>query len=607
MCLINKDKNVFKKISVNICSAAVCSVFALSNVVGFAYSFNDVPKTHWAYEYINSMSDAGYIKGYGDGYFKPDNNISRWESLIMASRILGFNLEENTPVKNLALNQYSSLLDKYSAPNKSELAYLMYWGVLTENDLNFYLESKNRDVPLKRYEIAVLITKVMGAEKKALENVLITVNYNDSSDIPSDAKQYVEYLSVNGVMKGDEKNKFLPNANLSRAEMATLMLNAMGKMDMKRIEVKVESVNTIANTITLSDSQGSKYTYPINNALIRFNGKPSTISQFTDVSEAVSYFQGTELRMIEAVDNTEEVYEGTISGITVSGDKDVNIAISTANGGKNFSVSKDFSVDFEGSKITAVNMTKGQTIKVTLKGGTVTKIETKNTVSSVKGVISKVSIGSSVMLTVTTDDNKTSSYEVDPNASVTKNKQKSEIQDIIIGDSVTLTIKYNKVTGIEATSSTGKITGTISEIHFSNDDSYITLISNGVSKSIRITSDTEFTLDGMECDMYKLQLGFGADISMENNTAVTFGITTLSYSPQIVGTVKFVNSSYNIVGIETESGQNITVVLTKGYDIIDQTDTNISNISKLKSNRTVVCVGTVKNGVYEASTIMITK
>lgn len=607
MNFIQKQKKQFEKIKINIFSAILCSVAALTPASVSAQSFKDVPSSHWAYEYINSMSEAGYIKGYGDGYFKPDNPVSRWESLIMASRILGFNLKANDAVKNLALNQYSPLIDKYSAPNKAELSYLMYWGVLSEDDLSFYLDSKNRDVPLKRHEIAVLITKVMGGEKKALENVLVTVNYKDSADIPASAKQYVEYLAVNDVMKGDNNNKFLPASNLSRAEMSTLMLNALNKMDVKRIEVKVESVNTIANTITLSDSQGSKYTYPVNNALVRLNGKSASLSQLSGVKDAVSYFQGAELRMIEAIESTEEIYEGTITGISVSGSSDINVAITTATGGKNFSVDKDFTVNFEGSEIKAEEMTKGQTVKVTLKGGTVTEIEAKNTVSSVKGIVSKVSIDSAVTLTVTTEDNKSVSYDVDSNVSITKNKQSAEIQEIIIGDNVTLTIKYNKVTKIEASSSSGEITGTVSEIYFSNSDSYVTVVANGSSRNIRITSATNFTLDGMECDMYKLQLGSGVNVKTENDTAVNVHITTLSYAPQIIGTVKFVNSAYNIVGIETESGQNMTVVLTSGYKLIDQTETNISSISKLKANRTVVCVGTVKNGVYEANTIMITR
>lgn len=607
MNFIQKQKKKSEKFKIKVCSAILCCAVAMAPAAVSAQSFKDVPISHWAYEYIKSMSEAGYIKGYGDGYFKPDNPVSRWESLIMASRILGFNLKANDAVKNLALNQYSALIDKYSAPNKAELSYLMYWGVLGESDLSFYLDKKNRDVPLKRHEIAVLITKVMGGEKKALENVLVTVNYKDSADIPASAKQYVEYLAVNDVMKGDNNNKFLPGSNLSRAEMSTLMLNAMNKMDVKRIEVKVEAVNTIANTVTLSDSQGSRYTYPANGTVVRLNGKPASIVQLSGVKDAVSYFQGSELRMIEAVESIEEIYEGTITGISSAGGSDLNIAMTTASGGKNFSVAKDFTVSFEGSEITADKITKGQTIKVTMNGGAVTKIEVRNTVSSIKGIVSKISVDSGVTLTVTTDDNRSISYDADSGISVTKNKLSAQIQDIIIGDTVTLTIKYNKITKIEAYSSSGEITGTISEIYFSNSDSYITVLADGVSKNIRINSSTGFTLDGMECDMYKLQLGSGVNVKTENDTAVNVHITTLSYAPQIIGTIKFVNSAYNIIGIETEAGQNMTVVLTSGYKLIDQTETNITSISKLKANRTVVCVGAVKNGVYEANTVMITK
>ena len=42
-------------------------------------SFPDVPKTHWAYRYIETTKAYGAIGGYEDGTFKPDNYIARAE------------------------------------------------------------------------------------------------------------------------------------------------------------------------------------------------------------------------------------------------------------------------------------------------------------------------------------------------------------------------------------------------------------------------------------------------------------------------------------------------------------------------------------------------
>lgn len=39
--------------------------------------FPDVPRSHWAYDHIENLAEAGLIKGYADGTFRPDEAITR--------------------------------------------------------------------------------------------------------------------------------------------------------------------------------------------------------------------------------------------------------------------------------------------------------------------------------------------------------------------------------------------------------------------------------------------------------------------------------------------------------------------------------------------------
>src|SRR5450830_427179 len=52
-------------------------------------SFKDVPATHWALGYIESMQKYGLITGYPDGTYKPDAHILRSEFTAIADRALG--------------------------------------------------------------------------------------------------------------------------------------------------------------------------------------------------------------------------------------------------------------------------------------------------------------------------------------------------------------------------------------------------------------------------------------------------------------------------------------------------------------------------------------
>lgn len=49
-------------------------------------NFKDVKSSHWASGYINSMVDLGYISGYPDNTFKPNNNITYSEFISIVVR-----------------------------------------------------------------------------------------------------------------------------------------------------------------------------------------------------------------------------------------------------------------------------------------------------------------------------------------------------------------------------------------------------------------------------------------------------------------------------------------------------------------------------------------
>ena len=51
-------------------------------------SFTDVPDTYWAVRYINFAATRGWVTGYSDGTFKPENPITRAEVAAVTCRLL---------------------------------------------------------------------------------------------------------------------------------------------------------------------------------------------------------------------------------------------------------------------------------------------------------------------------------------------------------------------------------------------------------------------------------------------------------------------------------------------------------------------------------------
>lgn len=49
-------------------------------------SFSDVPAKHWAYDAVNKLASAGLIDGYGDGTFRGDRSMNRYEFAVLTQK-----------------------------------------------------------------------------------------------------------------------------------------------------------------------------------------------------------------------------------------------------------------------------------------------------------------------------------------------------------------------------------------------------------------------------------------------------------------------------------------------------------------------------------------
>lgn len=71
---------------------ALAAVFAMS-VAGTALAapanpFADVPAKHWSYDSVNKLAQAGIISGYGDGTFKGDRTLTRYEMATIVAKAM---------------------------------------------------------------------------------------------------------------------------------------------------------------------------------------------------------------------------------------------------------------------------------------------------------------------------------------------------------------------------------------------------------------------------------------------------------------------------------------------------------------------------------------
>ncbi|MBO6210967.1 MAG: S-layer homology domain-containing protein [Schwartzia sp.] len=74
-------------------SVAAASLIAGSAASAFAAAnpFEDVPADHWAYDAVAQLAADGVIEGYGDGTYRGDQEITRYEMAQMAARAMAKN------------------------------------------------------------------------------------------------------------------------------------------------------------------------------------------------------------------------------------------------------------------------------------------------------------------------------------------------------------------------------------------------------------------------------------------------------------------------------------------------------------------------------------
>ena len=101
-----------KKTLVSALGAALV-VGAASTTFAAANPFSDVPRDHWAYDAVTQLAADGVVEGYGDGTYRGDRNITRYEMAQMVAKAMAKG--GNVPVSDKAL------IDRLAAEFADEL------------------------------------------------------------------------------------------------------------------------------------------------------------------------------------------------------------------------------------------------------------------------------------------------------------------------------------------------------------------------------------------------------------------------------------------------------------------------------------------------------
>ncbi len=619
---------MFKKIlsaAVALCFA--CTAFMLP--VSAESSFSDVisPDYDWAMDEIEEMTTLGIIKGYTDGTFRPANTIKKIEALLLLARASGYTNSDYAPFIDYAITLYSSALDEYDLGStyneyKDEVAFLLYRGVLDTDDLDDYLSDASS--ALKRYEAAILLTKLMGAEDSVKNNTAVVLDYADYNDIPVSARAYVEYVTQEGLMKGLEDNTFGPNENVTRVQITILLHRILDALDYTTVAGTVKSVDSSDSEISIveDDSTSSeKYSINLNKVSVIKDGfAVSNLSGIASGSRALLLYSGNDLVSLEILSSAEEkeTVSGRLADISVKSKYTAFYVIDAKTGdSQEYRILTDSEpeVVYNGKNSSFDKLSSGDYVTLTIESGAITRIEAETGDKTVSGTIRSISTSPEYSLTLRLNDDdgntttNTAEYSVSDDVSVTRNKSKSSLRSLLTGDKVTLTIEGGIVTKIVATSTRSSASGTISSILISSSPQ-LGIKSGGEELIYDISGDATFTVGGNSGSIYDLALGANVEVDIESDTITSVTASSASSSYTKVGVIEGINTSYGFINVNIDGSTEQIFVSKSGSSsvsatIIDSSTGKSLSFSKLAEGSTITAVGSYVNGAFVATTIIV--
>lgn len=595
------------------------AVAATSNVFADEI-FTDISdeKYSWAKPYITAMVDEGYITGYEDNTFRPDNSVTRLEVLALFSRALGAKDKANEALLETAVEKYSDIIDEYDLDwGTEEIAFLMYRGVLKETDLVTYLSGDLKNEPMPRYEAAIIITKAMGGESTVNSQTGAAVDFNDADEIPENALGYVAYVNSKGIMTGMDGGNFSPKTNVLRSQMAVMLYRTCDASDYSFELVKIVGMDVGGRLVSYKAKDGNTYEVGYSkNAVMKVLGEAVVPKDMPVGVEAVITKSG---KTIAYIDTLASIPDAEISGkfisrTTVSGITSITIQNSESNENEVYPCAENVSVTYNKTPSSLANFVTNDYITIKMVNGEITTVvgESKE-ITITSAVIEEITLDPEFTITIShaLEEYDGKVLKVASDASVRKNGKDSDFSEIYPGDTVTLTTKYGVVQTVTANTASSSIEGAIDSINISSRP-YITVNVKGETQKYYVTNDVEIKINGESATLYDFRVGDTVKIVLDGKAVAKITATSAqSSNGEVKGVVTAVNQSYGFIKVSYKTTDGYTAeetVYCKDASTKVMTGMGVTKkISDIKEGQTVTATGTTSNGAFSAKLIVISE
>lgn len=187
------------------CTVIAAILLVFLSVSAFAAVPSDIAG-HWAGSQITDWMGKGLIKGYPDGTFRPDNNVTRAEFMALVNGAFGYTNKAAVSYKDVPADAwYADAVAKAGAAGY----------------ISGYEDGAIRpDNPITRAEAATVIMRIKGFDA---DSGAVT-KFIDAGEVPAWSRGAVGAVAGAGIMGGYPDGSFKAQDFITRAE-AVVALN----------------------------------------------------------------------------------------------------------------------------------------------------------------------------------------------------------------------------------------------------------------------------------------------------------------------------------------------------------------------------------------------
>lgn len=200
--------------------------------------FSDI-KGHWAEKTITEHARKGFLKGYPDGTFRPDQGMRRCELVALINRYFGLVQQGDENFADVKGTEWY-------APDTARARYYGYLEGLKARPEEF----------ATRENVVEMVSLLLDLAEQ--EQINEGIDFSDIGNLDEGTKENVLSFSQMGYLQGYPDGTFKPDRIINRAEIMTIAQNVLGYIvtsqeDLENIPEDVKKITIIKPDISIKD------------------------------------------------------------------------------------------------------------------------------------------------------------------------------------------------------------------------------------------------------------------------------------------------------------------------------------------------------------------